>query len=526
LGPYLSQLLRLWHTLRHLKPRQVAYQLYYRLTKRLSENGMKLSVVDEEAGFRFSPLAEGIPVAANQLPERYTEAGFCFLNKQLRFPSFSTIDWTFAEHGKLWTYNLNYFEFLRQPDLDPDVGEQLINSWVTSNSTHPDGWEPYPSSLRLINWLQFYRLVGREVPVRVLTSVRRQTISLWRKREFHLDGNHLLENALALAFVARCLKDDELRRKSDQLLKVQLERQYLQDGAHFELSVMYHLVLLWRTLDLYSLLADDTDELRLPLRTSLERQLGWAAGICTSDGRYPHFNDSTNGIAPKYKMVINYAQALGLAVTPQYPVASGYRRWTYGQTELWIDAAAIGPDFIPGHAHADNLTFVLHHDGQPFIVDTGISTYEKNARRAFERSTVAHNTVTVDGKNTSDVWGGFRVGQRSQTSIIEEQAGSRLTAVRWGYGGSHQRSFSRHESALIIIDKIPVGTARFHFDHTQQPEMTGAKQLRCGKVELAWDAGTAHLEPYEQAIGFNEIRSAQCLVIYFRDSLMTKIATS
>lgn len=37
----------------------------------------------------------------------------------------------------------------------------------------------------------------------------------------------------------------------------------------------------------------------------------------------------------------------------------------------------IGPDYIPGHAHADTFNYELRIDGVPFIVDTGISTYNK-----------------------------------------------------------------------------------------------------------------------------------------------------
>ena len=45
---------------------------------------------------------------------------------------------------------------------------------------------------------------------------------------------------------------------------------------------------------------------------------------------------------------------------------------------------SIGPSYQPGHAHADELNFELFYKGSPIIVDTGVSTYEKNERRLRE----------------------------------------------------------------------------------------------------------------------------------------------
>lgn len=73
--------------------------------------------------------------------------------------------------------------------------------------------------------------------------------------------------------------------------------------------------------------------------------------------------------------------------------------------ELLADVGSIGPDYQPGHAHADTFNFVLYLNERPIIVDTGTSTYEVNEIRFYERSTAAHNTVVVAGKNSSESMG-------------------------------------------------------------------------------------------------------------------------
>ena len=80
---------------------------------------------------------------------------------------------------------------------------------------------------------------------------------------------------------------------------------------------------------------------------------------------------------------------------------------------MLIDVAKIGPDYLPGHAHADTLSFELSLYGKRLLVNSGISRYGTSLIRQFERSTEAHNTVAIDNKNSSEVWSGFRVARRA-----------------------------------------------------------------------------------------------------------------
>ena len=133
-----SNLLRLFHTVRHLRPRQVIFQVYYRMTGKLTVNKGALTQVQSD-GVESSDRR---PVT------------FDFLNRPVTFPSPAEIDWNYPELGKLWTYNLNYFEFLTK--VDPRLGRSLIQHWIANETTHRDGWEPYPTSLRLVEWIRFY----------------------------------------------------------------------------------------------------------------------------------------------------------------------------------------------------------------------------------------------------------------------------------------------------------------------------------------------------------------------------------
>lgn len=516
----IAKLLRLFHTLRHLRPRQVAYQLYYRATGKLTKNNAARTQVQK--------TVEALS------PEPIT---FSFLNREVTFPSLSDIDWNYAPNGKLWTYNLNYFEFLES--MSTEQGTALIDAWITKESTHQDGWEPYPLSLRIVSWIAFFIRTGQEPTEAVSACLRRQYQALWTKLEYHLGANHLLENALALTLASRYLADDKGHRRATSLLSAELKDQYLPDGAHYELSPMYHIILLDRMLTVYHCLSTSFEpaprrpatanqpKITATLGQSLSEQLGWIMAFATEDGRYAQFNDGTAGIAPSVSAVLQRAAQLKLKPKPVSLSACGYRRWNSGPFDLWIDAAAIGPNDIPGHAHADSLTFELHLNGQPVIVDPAISTYEKNERRAWERATPAHNTVTVDERNSSDVWGGFRVGRRAVTTLERETKNS-LTASHKGYGPVHRRTFNLIAEGLEItdeLDPVETGTARFHFYQNITPSLT-AEGCFLPDLSISWSNGEARIVPYERAVGWNELRPAWCLEVVFGSKVNFRFTTN
>jgi uncharacterized heparinase superfamily protein len=457
---------------------------------------------------------------------------FNFLNREVRFSSLNNIDWNYAANGKLWTYNLNYFEFLSTMSLAQ--GLPLIKAWITKEASHKDGWEPYPLSLRLVSWIAFFIRNGQEPGKAITASLHRQYEALWTKLEYHLGANHLLENALALTLSSYYLGDGKGHQRATRLLVTELKDQYLPDGAHYELSPMYHIILLDRMLTVYQCLKTspapaprrpaDPPKITTTLGQSLSRQLGWIIAFATKDGRYAQFNDGTEGIAPTVPAVLKRAAQLKLEPSPVHLNACGYRRWSTGLYDLWIDAAAIGPNDIPGHAHADNLNFELHLNGQPIIVDAAISTYEKNERRAWERSTRAHNTVTVAERNSSDVWGGFRVGRRAVTTL-EQETKNTLTASHNGYGNTHRRTFGLAATGLTITDELTpaeTGTARFHFHESLNPNLT-AEGCSVAGLNISWSTGEAKIVPYERAIGWNELRPARCLEVAFSSRVNFRI---
>src|SRR5690606_7559106 len=203
------------------------------------------------------------------------------------------------------------------------------------------------------------------------------------------------------------------------LLQAELQEQLLDDGAHFELSPMYHQIILFRVLEALDYLPQESTG-RVFIKRHAATMLSWLRTVTFRNGNIPHFNDSSDGITSTSEQLIKMAKELGLKTAPQIPLSgSGYRKLNNEHFELIADVHGIEPSYQPGHAHADSLSFVLQLDDKQLVVDMGLSTYQISPRRDYERSTKAHNTVTVNDQDTAEVWSGFRVGRRPVVRLIK-----------------------------------------------------------------------------------------------------------
>lgn len=453
------KLIRLFDTVRHLRPVQVYSRgvLLFRRFRPLSLS----RVVPDRVGPVGLEMADSIP-----FPDSFRNGSFRFLNLEHHFPD--RIDWEFSRYGRLWTYNLNYFEFLNQEHLDRETGYRLIEEYISELDKRKTGLEPYPLSLRIINWIRFF-IRCRISDERFDSALYRQADLLSRQPEYHLLANHLLENGFALLSAACYFGDKFLYAKAMRILNVQLREQILSDGGHFERSPMYHSLMLLRVLDCYNMVKSNGAFGREPeplLAECSAKMAGWLEAVCFRNGDLPLVNDAANGIAPSPAALRAYASRLGIAPTTVRLQDSGFRKLSGEKFELLAEVGSIAPSYQPGHAHAGTFGFILYVNDRPVLVDTGTSTYEIGDTRSYERGTAAHNTVVVDDLDSSEVWASHRVGRRARVRLLRDTPSS-VEAAHDGYGkqaGLHTRAFESEGGTLRIRDRIDgTGIAYLHF---------------------------------------------------------------
>lgn len=468
-----------WNTLRYLKPVQIYGRIWFRLYRPRPDLGPTPPLRQPAA----MPVVWASRPSSMIGPDR-----FRFLNEDGDLAE----GWDSSAYSRLWRYNLHYFDDLNAEGAATRQAWHgaLIERWIAENppSMGGSGWEPYPLSLRIVNWVKWFYLGGNAPQPEWLHSLAVQVRYLAGRLEYHLLGNHLLANAKALVFAGLFFSGREASdwlAKGFCIIKREVTEQVLPDGGHFERSPMYHAVILEDLLDLVNLFLAYDYQAPEDWSDAACRMRVWLWTMTHPDGRIALFNDAAFGIAPDVVVLDAYSDRLGLGNwhPRRHPVTwwpvTGYARCEMGEAVLLLDVAPVGPDYILGHAHADTLNFELSLFGQRLIVDSGTSTYEKNNERQRQRGTAAHNTVVVDGVDSSEVWGGFRVARRAQPFALAVDNNSAEIKVECSHDGYcrlpgrpvHHRQWVLNENSLRVRDRIEgrfnSAVARYHF----HPEM-------------------------------------------------------
>lgn len=334
------------------------------------------------------------------------------------------------------------------------------------------GWEPYPLSLRIVNWLKFLirnteraEALGEGETLRaLLASMRIQMLALESRLETDLLANHLMKNIKALMFAGALLDAPESLRwwgKGEKLLRRELGEQILPDGGHFERSPMYHAILLEDLFDLQTLVKTCGMAVGLaPLLTQcVTRMANFLRSILHPDGEIPHLNDSALGIARPASELLTLAGDSVHVSSIARPEVSVLHETGYAVIRdpssggyLIFDCGPLGPDHQPGHGHCDALSYELSLHGQRVVVDTGVSTYERCAERHYERSTAAHNTLRIDRQEQAEIWASFRVGRRPQVGRVE---GGEITGFHFVRGVHHafQHCGVIHSRMIVLTSR-------------------------------------------------------------------------
>ncbi len=446
----MKKLVRLYHAVRPLRAVQI--------TNRVARKLRKVQVPSMVPCSFKQPSRSWIDHCVHH---RCFDEGPSFEFANLRRPLASAADWSLADVPDLWGYHLHYFDDAADPGASEPLVAGLVSRWIAEHPAMAQpGWAPYPISRRAINWCK-WALMGRAPVEGMAASLAQQMGVLEQTLELHLLGNHYFANAKALVFGGAMLDHPHAGRwlkAGWDILRAEIPEQVLADGGHFERSPMYSAVILEDLLDLLNL----ARAYGLPEAGSLVgpilRMLGFVGSLSHPDGEVAQFNDSALGMAATIGELRAYALRLGLEPPPVGGSAwhrhSGFVRIESGDWCVFMDAGSVGPAYLPAHAHASTLAIEASLGGARLLVDPGVSTYAANADRAYERSSAAHNAPVRAGRNSSDVFGAFRVGRRAR--VVESSASSvEAYAAHDGYaeaGRVHRQVSFTQDGGLVVAD--------------------------------------------------------------------------
>ncbi len=325
----------------------------------------------------------------------------------------------------------------------------------------------------------------------------------------------MLENICALWIGSWYFGDLNLQQFSGKRMLNELKEQFNKDGMHYELSPMYHMILMERLLDCYLIVGSNfsNSTCSTQVYSMLQQIIGAGVGKLkwfSIGNSMPAFGDSVNKEYTGISHLLNEISNTGIKTIEPNSNESGYYKFKADNMTLFADFGNISPSYQPGHTHADTFSFVLYDKGKEIISDTGISSYSVGLVRTLERSTKMHNTVTILDSNSSDVWGAFRVGRRANVFDCKYTELS-LSAWHDGFlplGTKHSRSINVIEKGFFIEDIVKSSAieifSHLHFNPFVKLELGSDSILINDNILFTWTGiENWKMETYEFAIDYN-----------------------
>lgn len=523
-----------WNTVKYLKPVQLAYQVLNRFKKKERVYFEKLPVGYREVKIAIPELDCGEVLEKRFQSELMKRGKVCLLNQVVELnytPSYT------KSLKPLIYNNVYYFEYgivlgaKYRETKEITYWEQFKKCYQDYLDAKAELKSAYSMALHIPNVLialeLFEDAVEQDFREKIYCELYSQYLYLQKHQEKHLLANHYFEDLKSLIIASYLFKDDKKLNCYLKDFKKQCDEQILADGVHYELSLMYHKLILEDVMRI-GMLAKQPD---FPDCNWISQFIQKMTDACYSlekgIGRTPLFNDSGDNVAKT-------CEQLCLAADNKFGIkhaqkdafeASGYYKLYDGNRALIFDAGKIGVDYQAAHGHCDCLSFELSIDGKPLFVNSGTYEYQGDLRKCF-RTTHAHNTVEINGHEQSQCWGGFRVAKRISKVYGSMGEGE----VKGGYknylGEEHQRTVSMKDGILVVTDttkaqgNVPVRsflhiTRGFDVDGDTIKDNTGnvigkVSLLNC-EQKVVSDGDLCYYAP-----DFSEMNIGTCLVFSWK----------
>ena len=341
-------------------------------------------------------------------------------------------------------------------------GRGARGRWIRENPPGEGvGWDAHPLALRIANWIK-WSLAGGELSPIAAHSLAVQTRYLAEGLELRPPDETRFAAAKALVFAGLFFRGHEAEpwlRRGRALLQREIGAQVLPDGGHRGRSPMHHSLRLEDLLDLQNLAyaLREPRPYRWGLRPDLWRRTiagmrRWLAAMCHPDGEISFFGDAAFGVAPSPGELDAYARRLGLEALPaaspgvHYLADTGFVRIQTADAVALLDVGRLGPGSGPDSNHAAGLGFELSLYGERALVHPGRSSGEPAGERTSPRAAAAHNTVVVDGEDSS----GVRPVRRARPRGLEIEEGPGEARVRAHDGCRHLPGRVQHRREWLL----------------------------------------------------------------------------
>jgi len=427
-----------------------------------------------------------------------------------------------------------------------------LDSWLQANQyLYGVHWT---SSLelaeRVLSWALLYPRIADHVARdpdfrgRWLGSIYLHLARIARKLSLYSSANNHLIGELAGLFVGSSCFDfwpdcSAWRNLSQRLLEREIRIQVGEDGVDREQAMSYHLF----TLELFLLAFAIGRNTNCPFSAGYAHRLRGMARfldtVATRSGDLPWYGDSDDARGfllsedenalevtmqlagllfeePRWLRFRGTPTAASRALVPDllanlnreaqgsFPTRELFAdaglacvRTHDDRVRLVMDFGPLGFTSIAAHGHADALSLWLAIGDEYFLVDAGTYAYHSHPEwRTFFRSTAAHNTACVDGRNQSEMAGRFLWGEKATARLLRFEDRSEQVTIEAEHDGytrlpdpvTHRRTvdFDRGTGSVSIEDGFTCAGRHEIELFFHMHEEASVVSLRDGEATIDW----------------------------------------
>jgi uncharacterized heparinase superfamily protein len=475
-----------YYTLKDLEPIQIRYRFYYIFKRKLYERIG--STIQKRYSEKYKNTSIKLNLNSNMLInnrtyyfydlEKVLNNQITFLNREIDFGL--KIDWHRDELNrgtKLWKLNLHYHDFLFDIALKYKNSSderyfnyliKTIDEWIEVNPIGTkgyggDNWNSYCLSLRIVSWIKIYLHLedkfSSSFKEKFIESLWIQGAFLYDNLELDILGNHLIKNYKALYFLGEFFKIERYIKRAERLYQNHIDKQFTPAGMHEELSPMYSAIILEDLIEVY--LITDSKE----LENLIHKQYQLISYLIGTDSKFTYFNDSINKNGIEFKQLESLYQKVFLQnSTEKSPYTfnfDGYLGFENNQEKLIFDAGDVVKGNQAGHGQCDALSFEYFLGEEKLFTNSGLYEYNSGDRRLYSRSTKAHNTLSFNQLEQSEIWSSFRMARRAKVGFdLKELTTSSIKVEGFIEGFDfehkiiHKRTLIKEKNELTTIDSV------------------------------------------------------------------------
>ena len=415
-----------------------------------------------------------------------------------------------GDHKVIWEPNRHQhlvllaqaFCFTADPVYLAEIRAQLESWFVANPYNRGINWaSALEVAFRALSWIWTYHLAGgqmiAEFRMKWLRQLYQHGCHLEHNLSFYFSPNtHLLGEALALhalgVFFTGLPRAAHWEQLGARVMREQMERQVRADGSHFEQSTYYHMYATDMFL-LHAILAKPDRE----YMDKLEKMVEYLNAVMGPSRILPFLGDDDGGrLFHPYGDRSHFARAtmatasivldrqhwqweaadlheqaawwLGGGVIDRSPGDAKWESRLFSDArvatmlasanQVIFNAGGFGP-WGAGHSHADALSIVVRSGDEEILIDPGTCTYVGEQKwRDWFRSTDAHNTVRIDGRDQATAAGPFRWANHPEVAILSWKTNAKRDAMEaeCRYRGfTHRRSVEfQKPDVVLIVDEI------------------------------------------------------------------------